>query len=168
MRKAAATRVLAGFLTGGTDTAGKLVLRQRLSTVRGFSAVSLLIVDIVDEVARMDDDAFEALRPMLAVSDGDLRVMSTPRGKTGFFYETWQHGGADWHRVAVPATENPRISASFLEGERRQKGGDWFRQEYLCEFVDSGTEIFGRELVERALDPTMKPLFQGPNSGYRP
>ena len=34
----------------------------------------------------------------------------------------------------------------------------WFQQEYLCEFVDNGTEVFGRALVEGALDDALEPL----------
>src|ERR1035437_2272724 len=56
------------------------------STVRGFSAVSLLLVDAA---ARVDDDMYLAIRPMLVVSNGTLWLMSTPFGKRGFFYETW-------------------------------------------------------------------------------
>ena len=37
-------------------------------------------------------------------------------------------------------------------------GPQWFRQEYLCEFVDNGTEVFGRVLVENALDDGLEPL----------
>ena len=39
------------------------------ATARGFSAVSLLVVD---EAARVDDDLYRAIRPMVAVSSGDL------------------------------------------------------------------------------------------------
>ena len=39
----------------------------------------------------------------------------------------------------MPATECPRIPKEFLEEERGQLGGLWFRQEYLCEFVDNGS-----------------------------
>jgi hypothetical protein len=84
-------------------------------TVRGFSAVSLLLID---EAARVEDAMYKALRPMLAVGEGDLWLMSTPRGKRGFFYECWAHGGPEWFRVGVPATECARISRAFLEGER--------------------------------------------------
>src|ERR1035437_6981280 len=45
------------------------------ATIRGFSAVSLLLVD---EAARCSDDLYLAIRPMLAVSDGTLWLMSTP------------------------------------------------------------------------------------------
>jgi len=118
-------------------------------TVRGFSAPSLMLID---EASRVDDEMYKALRPMLAVGDGDLWLMSTPWGKRGFFYDTGEFGGGeDWMRVRVPATECPRISKRFLEEERRVQGV-WFGQEYLCEFMDHGMAMFGRDLVEAALD----------------
>jgi hypothetical protein len=125
------------------------------ATVRGFSAVSLLLID---EAARVEDSMYKALRPMLAVGGGDLWLMSTPCGKRGFFYETWEHGGDEWMRVRVPATECPRIPAAFLEEERGEMGGRWFEQEYLCAFVDNGSSVFDRDLVESALDNGVQPL----------
>ena len=118
-------------------------------TVRGFSAVSMLVID---EASRVSDEMYEALRPMLAVGDGDLWMMSTPRGKSGFFYETWEHGGPDWMRVLGPATECAQISKRFLEEQRRVMGVDKFRQEHMCEFVGRGIGVFDRELVESMLD----------------
>jgi terminase large subunit-like protein len=118
------------------------------ATIRGFSAVSLLLVD---EASRVSDDLYLAIRPMLAVSSGTLWLMSTPWGKRGFFYEAWQRGGAEWERVRVPATECPRIPAAFLEEEKRTMGERWFRQEYLCEFADATSGVFERDLVEGAM-----------------
>jgi hypothetical protein len=34
-----------------------------------------------------------------------------------------------------------------------------FRQEYLCEFVDSDDYVFPRDLIERAVTPDVRPLF---------
>ena len=124
------------------------------STVRGYSAVSLLLID---EASGVPDELYKALRPMLAVSNGDLWLMSTPYGKRGFFYECCAHGGADWHRITVPATECSRIQKGFLEEERRELGNAWFRQEYLCEFVDNGCGLFERDMVEAALDDELEP-----------
>ncbi len=125
------------------------------ATVRGFSAVSLLLID---EAARVPDALYKSLRPMLAVGDGDLWLMSTPYGRRGFFYEAWQHGGPAWKRVSVAAPDTGRFPAAFLEEERGQLGPLWFRQEYLCEFVDNGTAVFDRDLVENALDDDVEPL----------
>ncbi len=61
------------------------------ATVRGFSAVSMLLID---GASRVTEEAYKALRPTLAVGGGDLWLMSTPCGKRGFFYEIWEHGAA--------------------------------------------------------------------------
>jgi hypothetical protein len=125
------------------------------ATVRGFSAVSLLLVD---EAARVSDELYLAIRPMLAVSDGALWLMSTPFGKRGFFYEAWANGGPDWARVRAAATECPRIGRKFLEEERATMGERWFRQEYLCEFEEAVSGVFARDLVERAITDEVAPL----------
>jgi hypothetical protein len=116
-------------------------------TVRGFSAVSLLLID---EASRVSDEMYKSLRPMLAVGEGDLWLMSTPFGKRGFFHEACTRGD-EWDRHSVPATACPRISPAFLEGERSSMGDDWFAQEYLCEFVDAGGGWFRSSVIEGAL-----------------
>ncbi len=131
------------------------------ATVRGFSAVSMIVID---EASRVEDSMYKALLPMLAVGNGDLWLMSTPCGKRGFFYETWEFGGPTWEKVAVRATECPRIPMAFLEEQLAEMGQAWFEQEFLCGFVENGTNVFAREMVERALDDTVKPLF--PGSGW--
>jgi len=128
------------------------------ATVRGFSAVSLMLID---EAARVRDRMYQALRPMLAVGDGDLWLMSTPCGQRGFFYGTWvnsRDGDDGWLRVSVPATECERISQAFLEEERRVKTSYDFLQEYMCEFTGDGTEYFDRQLIEDAFDDTIPEL----------
>src|SRR6516162_6291138 len=97
-------------------------------TIRGYSGVSLLVID---EAARVADALYRSVRPMLAVSQGRIVALSTPFGKRGWFYEEWS-GEAAWERYRVPATDIPRISASFLEQERAALGDAWFRQEYDC------------------------------------
>jgi hypothetical protein len=103
----------------------------REDTVRGYAKVNLLVID---EAARVPDDLYRAVRPMLAVSGGRLVCLSTPYGKRGFFWEAWARGGADWARIEVPADKVARITPTFLEGERRALGESWFRQEYGCSF----------------------------------
>jgi hypothetical protein len=117
-------------------------------TVRGFSPVALLLID---EAARVADAMYKALRPMLAVADGDLWMMSTPHGKQGFFYETWQNGGPAWHRISVPATEGSRISKAFLDEELKATGSASFSQEYLCEFGEDGRRMSNPDLLRAAL-----------------
>jgi hypothetical protein len=127
-------------------------------TVRGFSGVDLLIVD---EAARVDDALVHSVRPMLAVSGGTLMMLSTPYGKRGVFYEEWTEG-EDWQRYEVPATECPRIPASFLEAERRSMPEWWFAQEFLCEFRETEDQIFTHEMIEGARDDVLEEYrFEG-------
>jgi hypothetical protein len=123
--------------------------------IRGYSGVSLLVVD---EASRVGDDLYNAVRPMLAVSRGRLIALSTPFGKRGWFFEEWQGRGA-WGRVQVTAWECPRISPQFLEEERLALGERWFNQEYLCSFEDTADSVFSHEDVRAALSPDVQPWF---------
>ncbi len=125
------------------------------ATIRGFSGANLIIED---EASRVSDDLYRTIRPMLAVSSGKLILLSTPFGKRGHFYEEWINATA-WERVRVPATECPRISPEFLEEERRSLGDWWFRQEYMCEFMETIDQVFGYDLVIKALSSDVEPLF---------
>jgi hypothetical protein len=115
-------------------------------TIRGFSGVRLLAID---EAAWVPDDLYLAVRPMLAVSQGRLVALSTPHGTRGWFYEAWR-GQEPWERYEVPATSCPRISAAFLEEEKRSMGDWWYQQEYMCTFLDAETQAFRREDVDMA------------------
>jgi hypothetical protein len=101
------------------------------ANIRAYSGVTLLVID---EAARVSDELYKAVRPMLAVSNGRLVLMSTPFGKRGFFFEEWENGRKSWLRISTPATKIPRISQEFLDGERQALGQSWFEQEYLCSF----------------------------------
>lgn len=120
-------------------------------TIRGFSGVSLLILD---EAARVPDELYYALRPMLAVSGGRLVALSTPFGKRGWFYESWI-GSEPWERVEITADQCPRISPDFLCEERRALGPRWFAQEYFCSFEDVVGSIFSGDALAALLTPTV-------------
>jgi len=126
-------------------------------TIRGYSGATLIIED---EAARVQDELYMAIRPMLAVSQGRLILMSTPFGKRGHFWEAWDKGGEDWKRVKVRADENPRISKSFLDEEKRVMGDWWYRQEYECEFLDAISSVFSFDAVMSAVSEDIKPLFE--------
>jgi hypothetical protein len=131
-------------------------LPSKEATVRGFAGVDLIIED---EAARVPDDLYRAIRPMLAVSGGQLILMSTPFGKRGHFHDEWENGRDHWRRVRIDAYRCPRISPEFLEEERRSLGEMWFRSEYLCQFTETVDSVFGYEVVMSAMSQDVKPLF---------
>lgn len=122
--------------------------------IRGFSAVTLLVVD---ESARVDDDLYRAVRPMLATSGGGIVALSTPFGRRGWFHAAWT-GNEPWRRVAVRATDCPRIPADFLATERLRLGLRWFEQEYNLAFNDSVDQLFSQDVIDAATGD-YTPLF---------
>ena len=124
------------------------------STLRGYSPHLV----VIDEAARVDDDTFLAIRPMLAVTNGRIVAMSTPAGRRGWFSAEW-HEGEGWERTRIVATECPRISEAFLASERATMGGWQFDQEYMCAFVEEASQAFPGTLVDQAFDPSVAPLW---------
>ncbi len=126
------------------------------ATIRGFSGASLIVLD---EAARVEDQLYYAVRPMLATSNGRLVGMSTPFGKRGWYWREWSEGKT-WERTEIDATKVPRISKEFLEEERQAMGSFWFDQEYMCQFKESTDTFFPYDLVEAALRDDIKPLYE--------
>lgn len=150
-------------LTNGSRIIG---LPGSADTIVGYSGVNLLIID---EAARVVDELYQSVRPMLAVSQGRLLALTTPKGKRGWFWEIfakWKDEGnpatraelkAAWERYEVKATECPRITPAFLAEEQSAMGPAWYRQEYCCSFEDVQGAVFRGEDVDRILKSEEKP-----------
>ncbi len=132
-----------------------VILPGKEQTIRGYSGVALLVVD---EAARVPDELYQSVRPMLAVSGGRLVLLSTPFGKRGFFHHEWTEG-IGWERITVTASQIPRIPVDWLEQERRTIGDWWYRQEYMCEFVETADSVFAYDDVMDAVSSDIQPLF---------
>jgi hypothetical protein len=130
-------------------------LPESEDTVRGFSDVGLMIVD---EASRVSDRLYEALRPMLAVGNGALWLMSTPNGRSGFFYREWS-GEMPWLRVEATAAQCPRIGADFLREEQLTLGDEVYRQEYCCEFVCAEGALFDEAQIRARLTSRVEALW---------
>jgi hypothetical protein len=107
-----------------------LCLPGKDQTIRGY-APDLIVID---EAARVSDDLYKSVRPMLAVSRGRLVALSTPFGQHGWFFDEWQ-GQGPWCKVKVPWSQCPRITSEFIADERRALGESWVNQEYECLFT---------------------------------
>lgn len=117
-------------------------------TVRVFAGVDLILVD---ESARVDDDLFHSITPMLATSGGRMICATTPWFRRGFFYNEWEHGGDNWKRVKVTADDCKRISRKFLKREKRSKPLYWFMQEYYCKWGSAASALFDPDMVDALL-----------------
>jgi len=136
-------------------------LPGRDHTTRGFSAVSLLIID---EASRVTDTVYRAVRPMLTASNGRLFLLSTPYGKRGFFFNEWMRAAQSenspipWTRVSVPASLCQRLAPELLEEEKIALGENFFNQEYNCEFLDTQDQSFPYSLVYGAFSKEVEPI----------
>src|SRR5262249_6829535 len=86
-----------------TNKSRVVCLPGKEGTVRGYSGVTLLLID---EAAKVADYLYKAVRPMLAVSGGRLVLASTPWGQRGFFFDEWT-SNRPWKRVEVSWRDCP-------------------------------------------------------------
>ena len=115
-------------------------------TTRGYS-VDLLVVD---EAAGVPDEDYFGILPALIATQGEQVLLSTPRGKRGFFHELW-HSDADWQRVMVRSDEVGRIAPEDLDLFRHTMPEEFFRQEFFCEWLDTDGSLFSHEDIQAAL-----------------
>lgn len=133
--------------------------------IRGYSAVSLLIID---EAAQVPDELVGAVRPMLATVNGRFIALTTPYGKRGWFYEQWDRDEKarmaglpeEAERIRATAELCPRISKEFLAKERKRLGVRWWRQEYFCSFEDTIDAVFSQEDIQAAMRPEVRPIWE--------
>jgi hypothetical protein len=122
-------------------------LPENETTVRGFSDVSLLLID---EATRVSDEIYRAMRPTLVTHNIDLWLMSTPNGKRVVFPGRM---GPRGRGMGAGQRAGDRLRKDFAAGagaEKATAGEPWHRQEYLCEFVDREGAVFVRETIDGA------------------
>jgi hypothetical protein len=115
-------------------------------TMRGFS-VDLLVVD---EAAAVPDEDYFGILPSLIATQGEQVLLSTPRGKRGFFWELF-HSDDDWQRVMVRSDEVGRIRPEDLEVFRSTMPEQYFQQEFFCEWLDTEGSLFSYDDIQAAL-----------------
>ena len=125
-------------------------------TVRGMAGATLVVID---EAARVDDALIQAVRPMVATSDGGIIALTTPAGKRGWFFEAWTGNDPVWHRVKVTADQCPRISKEFLAEELRALGPTRYAEEYELAFFDDQESAFPTAIIDRAFTNELVPLW---------
>jgi hypothetical protein len=132
-----------------------VVLAHSPDTSVGKSNVRLLIID---EAARVSDEVYGAVSPFLAVSNGTLMLLSTPKGKRGFFWRAWDKE-THWEKTRITAWQCPRISREFLDEERRTKGDRYFKENYECSFEDAVGAAFSEEAINAMVSVGGTALF---------
>jgi phage FluMu gp28-like protein len=111
--------------------------------IRGFRADHVY----VDEAAMFKND-FEikaAIIPTIAGKEGRLSLISTPKGKRGWFYEAWMSETFSKHKVHYSMA--PHITESDLEGMKASMTPLEWAQEMEMEFLDELNALFPYEMI---------------------
>ena len=126
------------FVNGSTV---QFLSSERPDSVRGFSFHYM----VVDEAAYVNERGFEtAILPTLTALGKKCLIISTPKSKN-WFYKYYLKGSdvsTDYISFRGQSTDNPYIDQSFIAEQRLSLPDDIFRQEYLAEFTDAGSEVF--------------------------
>lgn len=134
-------------------------------TARGYTASVVL-----DEFAFHSDShaIWTALYPSITRHPHlKVRVVSTPNGNRGKFYELWHHGGEVWSRHKVTIWDAVREGLDVDPYELRKGLADdlaW-AQEYELEFVDEASAFIPYELILRAEGDSLAPEWN-PDEAY--
>jgi phage FluMu gp28-like protein len=109
---------------------------------------------VVDEAAYLSESVIpQVLLPMLADTEGQLVLLSTPFGRN-HFWEWYQRGqsGEVCRSFHFPTASNPRISPMFLEMQRSLLTERQFAIEYEAQFVDDAGAVFPQAVIEACVD----------------
>lgn len=126
--------------------------------LRGFTGD----VFIMDELSRWPSLALTAGLPTLLTTGGEIWGASTPFGKEGFFYESFQNKENFWkvmHITSEEVIEQREINDNwtqqrkdaakrFLEQQKAQMSEMEYAQEYLGKFVEELRQYFSDEWIQ--------------------
>lgn len=114
---------------------------ERYDNMRGFTFDYL----IIDEFAFIAAEAWtEVLRATVLVKGKKVLLISTPNGKN-HFYSLFMLDGVNeqYKSFKMTSYDNPIIDPKEIDDARITLPEHIFRQEYLAEFVDGGSSVFG-------------------------
>lgn len=119
------------------------------TAIRGNTVSDYLIIDeaayFPDTLPNGEDIWYNVIYPIAKVKCEKVIMISTPAGKRGFFYEYYMRGLAKekgYVSVMRDIYKDRLASPEFIEEIKRVMPEKAFRQEYLCEFLDSSLTFF--------------------------
>lgn len=114
---------------------------ERYDNIRGFTFDYL----VCDEFAFMSSEAWtEVLRATVLVKGKKVLLISTPNGKNHFYQLFCLDGVNEQYKsFKMSSYDNPLVNKSEIDDAKVTLPDHIFRQEYLAEFVDGGSSVFG-------------------------
>ena len=111
--------------------------------IMGFT-IDLLIAD---EAAWIKEEVWNSVIPALAVTKGNIWLLSTPYLSFGYYYDCFHNKlFTSFHQTSE---ECPRRDDDFLEEQRRRLTKAQYSQMYLGEFIDDAHRVFSDEWIDQ-------------------
>lgn len=113
--------------------------------IRGYT-IDLLIAD---EAHFIPDAVYSAVTPMLATTGGNIILLSTPKGSTGYFRDCFNN--PQFTHFHISSEDCPRITKEFLSSEKERMSFLQYAQEYLGQFLDNLKQFFPDKLIRACM-----------------
>lgn len=137
---------------------------EQREALRGYTVTGIMCVD---EAAYINDSIFFDCLAWVNVSNAPVLICSTPRHKTGFFYNLYTQGSGEvidkvisynWSSYDTSAL----LSNEKLEQYRRDVPQTQFKTEFLGEFLENEGGVFGDydDIVSNDFTPNLN-LYMG-------
>ena len=126
------------FVNGSTL---QFLSTDNYNTIRGFSFNYM----VIDECAYIKEEAInEAVLPTLTAIGKKCLMISTPKSKNWFYH--WYLRGTEQNNTYISfkgiSSDNPFVSKSFIDEQRKSLPPEIFKQEYLAQFSDATNDVF--------------------------
>ena len=123
----------------------KFMSAEQGDNIRGETVTRYGIL-CVDEAAYMKDDVYYAATPFTSAHRAPTVIVSTPRFRSGFFYDMYsdgEHQQGHVHAYDFSQFDNPYITPEKLDTYRKRMPVNLFRADYLGEWMEETSELFG-------------------------
>ena len=133
-----------------------LVMPRSPAAMRGWPRLKYAFLDEAAHYGLLDDQEFlAATTSRLSNTDGYLRVVSTPKGQRGFFWQQCMAAQQDpqspfaYRQWDFHVALGVMVTEEFIAKERARLG-TLFSQEYECAFLSAQNAAIEQELIEKS------------------
>lgn len=116
---------------------------------------------VIDEASRTREESFFAIRSTLTATRGPLRIIGNVKGSRNWFYKLArkaESGEPGYHYSKITASDAVRagvLAADEIEGAKRDLPESVFKELYLAEPSEDGSNPFGFAHIKRCTSPTI-------------
>lgn len=119
------------------------------TSIRGFTISGLLVIDeaayIPEQTTQGENIYSNVILPITKARCKKVIVISTPRGKQGFFYNLYLKGKEEkkgYKLIEANIYKDELIDNQMIEELKQSMPELAFRQEFECQFIDSALTFF--------------------------